>query len=128
MDTKLIMICLLISGVVVLADTVKLKGVDTLNEMRIKLHTSSSSYLNQSYAQSKIDTETILDLYWALECSTELINLNGFAHQHAEDQQLLKLKKLHHESRNESIALYKNEMTTIHQSHCDKVEEVVSIR
>ena len=121
---KFLMISLLLQSVS-MADDVTLSGVDTLQKMCIELSSEDTAYLNKVYYEhSKKDAETLLDLYWAMQCTTHINALPYFAKAHEADTNLMELQKLHL-SESES---YEQRVKSIYHDHCEKVEATMASR
>ena len=119
---KILMVSLLLQGVL-MANDVKLEGVDTLQKMCVELSSEDAAYVNKVYyEQSKKDAEILLDLYWAMQCTTHVDTLPLFAKQHASDANFSELKKLQLSSSNS----YEKYVNSIYHDHCEKVEATMA--
>lgn len=120
---KVVMAMLLVQGVV-FADEVKLQGVDTVEVMRIDTSSKSATYLiSVYYEQSKVDSEVLLDLYWAMECSQYVDGLDSFASKQS-DKKFVTLKKSYRDDKK----AYQQSIREFHNAHCKSSEDILVSR
>lgn len=119
---KILMVSLLLQAML-MADDVSLEGVDTLQKMCVELSSEDATYVNKIYyEQSKKDAEILLDLYWAMQCTTHVDALPLFAKQHEAYVNSSELKKLHLSNRDS----YKKRVSSIYHDHCEKAEAMMA--
>ena len=118
MMLKQILILLLLGQGLLTASEVKLGGIDTVHTMSVELQSQSDSYLNKMYQDSIVNTEVMLDLYWANQCQSEIKVFETFTSKNMKSDQYYHFISLHLGADENSESTYKNEIINVHTKNC----------
>ena len=116
---KKTLILLLVGQGLLMASDAQLGGIDTVQKMSVTLQSQSDTYLNKMYQDSVVNTEVMLDLYWANECKSEVNGFKRFASAQMKSDQYYHFISLHIGSGENSQTTYKDEITNVHTENCD---------
>ena len=119
MMLKKALILLLLTQGLLMASEEKLDGIDTLHTMSVELESQSDIYLNKMYQNSVVNTEVMLDLYWANQCKSDVEALETFASNKIKSDEYYHFISLHIGSGENLQTTYKDEITDIHTKNCD---------
>ena len=119
MMLKKTLILLWIGQGLLMASEAKLDGIDTVHKMSVELQSQSDSYLNKMYQNSVVNTEVMLDLYWANECKSEVDGFKRFASTEMKNDQYYHFISLRIGSAKNSQTTYRDEITNVHTKNCD---------
>jgi len=113
------LILLWIGQGLLMASEAQLSGIDTVHTMSVELQSQSDTYLNKMYQDSVVNTEVVLDLYWANKCKSEVDGLKIFASTEMKSDQYYHFISLHIGSAKNSQTTYRDEITNVHTKNCD---------
>ena len=116
---KKTLILLLVGQGLLMASDAELGGIDTGKKMSVTLQSQSDTYLNKMYQDSVVNTEVMLDLYWANECKSEVEGFKTFASAQMKSDQYYHFISLHLGADQSSHSVYKGEITNVHTKNCD---------